>query len=151
MSEWVKAKAFFLKIADQITKFIWQDIIYCYELFQRLIINREDKNIKEIIRLLNKMKIQKIQVLAYNFKVNEMIERGYGSIKNALSKMKEKWIVNLPAVLFANRIITNASTSYMPFYLVYGRELIFLVETCYPIWRSLFIEEIENRSKLIQL
>ena len=151
MSEWVKAKAFFLKIADQITKFIWQDIIYCYELFQRLIINREDKNIKEIIRLLNKMKIQKIQVLAYNLKANGIIEKGYEPIKNALSKMEGKWIINLPAILFANRITTNASTGYMPFYLVYGRELILLVKTCYPTWKSLFTKEIKNRSKLIQL
>ncbi|MAD87545.1 MAG: hypothetical protein CL912_31695 [Deltaproteobacteria bacterium] len=65
--------------------------------------------------------------------------------------MEGKWIVNLPAVLFADQIIINAFISYMPFYLVYGRELILLVETCYPTWKSLFTEEIENRSKLIQL
>ena len=97
------------------------------------------------------MEIQRIQVLAYNPKANGIIERSHGPIKNALSKIEGKWTVNLPAVLFANRITTNASTSYMPFYLVYGRELIFLVETRYPTWRSLFTEEIENRSKLIQL
>ena len=35
-------------------------------------------------------------------------------------------------LLFADQIIINAFISYMPFYLVYGRELILLVETCYP-------------------
>ena len=97
------------------------------------------------------MEIQRIQILAYNPKANEIIEKSYGPIKNALSKMKEKWIINLPAILFTDRIITNASTSYMPFYLVYRRKLILLVETCYLIWKSLFIKEIENRNKLIQL
>ena len=45
---------------------------------------------KEVIWLLNKMEIQRIQVLAYNLKANEIIKRSYGPIKNALSKMKEK-------------------------------------------------------------
>ena len=86
---------------------------------------------KKVIRLLNKIEIQRIQILAYNPKANGMIERSYGLIKNALSKMEGKWIVNLPAVLFANRITINTFTSYMPFYLVYGRELIFFVEIRY--------------------
>jgi len=33
MSGWVKARALSLKIADQIAKFIWQDIICRYEFF----------------------------------------------------------------------------------------------------------------------
>ena len=57
---------------------------------------------KEIIRLLNKMEIQKIQVLTYNPKANGMIKKSHGPIKNALSKMEEKWIINFPAILFAN-------------------------------------------------
>jgi len=77
------------------------------------------------------MEIQKIQVLAYNLKANGIIKKGYGLIKNALSKIKRKWIINFPAILFTNRIIINASTSYIPFYLIYGRKLIFLIETCY--------------------
>ena len=57
---------------------------------------------KEIIWLLNKMEIQRIQVLAYNPKVNGIIKRSYEPIKNALSKMKGKRIVNFSAILFAN-------------------------------------------------
>ena len=106
---------------------------------------------KEVIWLLNKMEIQRIQVLAYNFKANGIIEKGYGLIKNAFSKMEGKWIVNFSVVLFADWITINVFTSYMPFYLVYRRKLILLVETCYLIWKSLFIKEIENRNKLIQL
>ena len=97
------------------------------------------------------MEIQRIQILAYNLKANGMIEKSYGPIKNALSKIEEKWIVNLLAILFADRITRNAFTSYMPFYLVYRRKPILLMETCYLTWKSLFIKKIENRSKLIQL
>ena len=151
MSGWVEARALSSKTADQVAKFIWQDIICRHGLFWRLVVDGGGENMKEVIRLLNKMEIQRIQVSAYNPKANGMIERGHGPIKNALSKMEGKWTVNLPAVLFADRTTTNASTGYMPFYLVYGREPILPVETRYPTWRSLFTEEIENRSKLIQL
>ena len=57
---------------------------------------------KKVIRLLNKMEIQRIQVLAYNLKANGMIKKSYGPIKNALSKIEGKWIINLLMVLFAN-------------------------------------------------
>ena len=48
------------------------------------------------------MEIQRIQILTYNLKTNRMIKKGYKPIKNALSKMKRKWIVNFPAILFAD-------------------------------------------------
>jgi len=57
---------------------------------------------KKVIRLLNKMEIQKIQILAYNPKANGIIKKSYGPIKNALLKMKGKWIINLLAILFAD-------------------------------------------------
>ena len=63
---------------------------------------QRDENIKDVIQLLNKIKIQKIQVLAYNLKANGMIKKSYGPIKNALSKIEGKWIINLLMVLFAN-------------------------------------------------
>ena len=77
------------------------------------------------------MEIQRIQVLAYNPKVNGIIKRSYEPIKNALSKIKGKWIVNLPVVLFADQIITNASTNYMPFYWL----PVFLVEQLHSDWK----------------
>ena len=49
ISGWVEAKALFLKTANQVAKFIWQNIIYCYELFWRLVINEGGENIKEVI------------------------------------------------------------------------------------------------------
>jgi len=45
---------------------------------------------KEVIWLLNKMEIQRIQILTYNLKANRIIKKDHGPIKNALSKMKKK-------------------------------------------------------------
>ena len=84
MNEQIEIKVLSLKIADQVVKFIQQDIIYCYEFFWKLVINEGNENIKEVIQLLNKMEIQRIQILAYNPKANEIIEKSYGPIKNAL-------------------------------------------------------------------
>ena len=42
----------------------------------------------EVLRLLNKIEVKRIKILAYNAKANEIIKRGYGLIKNALLKIK---------------------------------------------------------------
>jgi hypothetical protein len=151
MSGWVEARALSHKTAVAVASFIWEDIICRHGLFWRLVVDGGKENIGEVIQLLNKMEIQRVQVSAYNPRANGMAERGHGPIKNALSKMGNRWIENLPAVLFADRTTVHGPTGFTPFYMVYGREPILPVETQYPTWRSLFTEEVTDRSKLLQL
>jgi hypothetical protein len=151
MSGWVEARALSHKTAAAVASFIWEDIICRHGLFWRLVVDGGKENIGEVIQLLNKMEIQRVQVSAYNPRANGMAERGHGPIKNALSKMGNRWIENLPAVLFADRTTVHGPTGFTPFYMVYGREPILPVETQYPTWRSLFTEEVTDRSKLLQL
>ena len=80
-----------------------------------------------------------------------MIERGHRPLKDALSKLGNDWVKNLTAVLFADRTTVHGPTGYTPFYMVYGREPILPVESRFPTWRTLFTEEITDRSKLIEL
>ena len=49
ISRWVEARALSSKTADQVAKFIWQDIIYCYELFWKLVVDGGGENMKEVI------------------------------------------------------------------------------------------------------
>ncbi len=50
-------------------------------------------------------------------------------MKDALSKLGHDWVGNLPAVLFVERTTVYGPTGYTPFYMVYGREPILLVES----------------------
>lgn len=80
-----------------------------------------------------------------------MIERGHRPLKNALSKLGSDWPTNLTTVLFTDRTMVYGPTGYTPFYMVYRQEPILPIESRFPIWRTLFIEEITDRSKLIEI
>jgi hypothetical protein len=80
-----------------------------------------------------------------------MIKRGHRPLKDALSKLGDDWVTNLAVVLFADRTIVYGPTGYTPFYIVYGREPILLVELRFLTWRTIFTEEITDRSKLLEL
>jgi hypothetical protein len=70
-----------------------------------------------------------------------MIERGYKPVINALAKMIKggigKWVRNLHAVLWINRIIIRKNTGYTPFYLNIDMEAILLIKLNIPIWKIL--------------
>ena len=83
----------------------------------------------EVIKLLNKWGVDRIQVSAYHAQANGMIERGHQPLKDALSKLGANWVGNLPAVLFADRTTVHGPTGYTPFYMVYRQEPILLVKS----------------------
>jgi hypothetical protein len=66
-----------------------------------------------------------------------MIERGYKPVINVLAKMTKsgigKWVRNLYAVLWADKIIIRKSTGYTPFYLNISMEAILLIKFDIPI------------------
>jgi hypothetical protein len=68
-----------------------------------------------------------------------MIERGYKSFINALSKMTNErlknWVNNLFAVLWADRFIIKRSIRHIPFYLFYDKESVLFIKLKVPIWR----------------
>jgi hypothetical protein len=47
--------------------------------------------------------------------------------------------------------MVHGPTRYTPFYIVYRREPILLVEIRFLTWRTIFIEEVTDRSKLLKL
>jgi hypothetical protein len=70
-----------------------------------------------------------------------MIERGHKSVINVLAKITKdgigKWIRNLHAVFWVDRIIIRKNTGYISFYLNIGMKAILLIKFDIPIWRIL--------------
>jgi hypothetical protein len=151
MSGWVEARAVANKEAKTVALFIWEDIICRHGVFWRMIVDGGGEFKSEVIDLLNKWGVDRIQVSAYHAPANGMIERGHQPLKNALSKLGDDWVINLAAVLFADRTTVHGPTGYTPFYMVYGREPILPVESRFPTWRTIFTEEVTDRSKLLEL
>jgi hypothetical protein len=81
--------------------------------------------------------IKRVIISPYNAKANGMIKRDYKSIINALAKMTKggisKWVRNLHAILWADRIIIRKSTGYILFYLNIDMEAILLIKFNIPI------------------
>jgi hypothetical protein len=76
--------------------------------------------------------IKRVVISLYNAKANGIIERDHKFIVDILAKMiKEgisKWIRNLHAVFWANKIIIRKSIGYISFCLNIGMEAILLIE-----------------------
>jgi hypothetical protein len=102
-SGWVEAKAFFIAVSETVSKFLWEDVICRYSMFDKLIVDWGPENKGLVEGLVKKFGINRIITSAYHPEVNGMIERGYQSTANGLAKMTEgglgKWVDNLPAVL----------------------------------------------------
>ena len=102
ISSQVEARVVLNKEAYTITLFIQEDIICRHRIFQRMLINSSSKFKKEVIKLLNKQRIDRIQVSTYYTQVNRMIKRGYQPLKDTLSKLGANQVSNLLAVLFVD-------------------------------------------------
>ena len=63
-------------------------------MFEKLIINNDSKNKKQIKKLTIKFKIKKIVVLKYHFQTNDIIEKNHKLIVNALIKIINEKILN---------------------------------------------------------
>ena len=52
-------------------------------------------------------------------------------IFNRLNKFGERWVTELPVVLWSLRTTPSRATGYMPFFMVYGSEAILLTDLDY--------------------
>ena len=152
LSGWPEAKALAKANAEEIAKFLWEDIVCRHGIFGRLVVDGGSENHGIAEAFAKKYGIERVQISAYNSKANGMVERGHRSIANALSKMtggKRRWRRHLHAVLLADRTSIHGPTGVTPFSLIYGREAILPVETRYPVWRLLEWENIETGEELL--
>jgi CRISPR/Cas system-associated endoribonuclease Cas2 len=97
-----------------------------------MVLNRGGEFKGEVIDLLNRWGVNRIQIFVYYAPVNRIIKRGHGPLKDALSKLGDDWVINLVVVLFTDQTTVYRPTRYTPFYIVYGREPILLVESRFP-------------------
>jgi regulatory protein YycH of two-component signal transduction system YycFG len=119
-------------ISKIIAKFLWEDIIYRHGIFRRLIIDGDPENKDLIVQFVTDYNIKRVVISPYNTKINKIIKKDHKSIVNALAKMTKggigKWVRNLYAVLWVDRIIVRKNTGYTLFYLNIGMEAILLIK-----------------------
>ncbi len=77
MSSQLEARAVSNKEAYTVALFIQKDIICQYRIFWRMVVDSGGEFKGEVVELLNKQGIDRVQVSTYHIPTNRMIERGH--------------------------------------------------------------------------
>lgn len=73
-----------------VANFLWDDMICWYGCFSKLVIDEGSENKEAVEELIQRYRIKRVVVSAYDLQINGMIERGHELIVNTLSKMSDK-------------------------------------------------------------
>jgi len=154
LSGWVEAHALKENTAQNVAKFLYEEVICRHGCPGRIVIDGGSENKSVAAALLANYRVQRTVVSAYHPQSNGLVERGHDPIINSLSKYcsKEptKWPQYLPLVLWADRVSIRHSTGYSAFELVYGRDCLLPIDFSPASWSVVDWEgEIKSREDLL--
>lgn len=143
LTKWVESFATPDIQATTIARFLFDEIICRHSTPKSLHSDRGSNFLSNIVKELCKLlQISKTFTSSFHPSGNGLVERSNATIARALSMFVDKnhkdWDVYLPAVMFAFRATPNTeTTSFSPFYLVYGREPIFPLDRQFTLSQDL--------------
>ena len=136
-SKWSEAKATKDKSAPTVAQFIY-DII-CHHGCVKIHINDQGKEfVNEVSKNLHEMTGTEQRVTsAYHPQSNGLCERQSRTIKDSFVKVLEEkpkeWPSIIEGTLFARRVSVHYSTKYSPFFLMYNRHPVLLIDIKYDL------------------
>ena len=140
--------------SEVVADFLWEEIVYRYGVFGRLVIDGGPENIGVAKVFIAKYSIKRVQISVYNSKANRGIKYSYRSIREALTRISrggKRQRRHLPVVLLVERISIYGLTRVTPFSLIYGREVILPYETRFLVQRLLDQTKIKTREELLEV
>ncbi|KAL5573386.1 hypothetical protein UlMin_022983 [Ulmus minor] len=155
LEEWVEAEAL-AKITEQnVTAFIWKNIVCRFGVPCELVSDHRTQFKNEKFQsICNRLGIKKVFSSPAHPKSNGQVEAVNKTIKQTLKKKLEKskgaWVDELPLVLWSYRTSFQATTGETPFSLAYGVEAVIPVEISLPTFRIGNFNE-ENNDVLLAL
>ena len=126
-SDWLEAKPTKSADSQNVAPFIFEWIIR-FGLMGQLICDNGPKNKGLTQELIRRYCIKNVGIASYYSQANGLVERGHQPVLNALSKLGQKWLKNLPLVVWANCITTRASIGFAPYKLVFGQDCVLPIE-----------------------
>ena len=123
-TKWVEAKALKEATANEVTEFLWEDIICRHGCPKKIISDRGTHfNNKLMEKLTERCGINHRLSTPYHPETNGLVERFNRTLCESLAKLGgQDWDRNIPSVLFAYRTKKHKSSNMQPFYITYGRE-----------------------------
>jgi hypothetical protein len=123
-TKWPEARALSNATAENVAKFIYEDII-CRHGVPKILLSDQGSHFKNkvIDELCNKFQIKHRFSSPYHPQTNGLVERFNKTLCTTLAKMEDilNWDRYISSALFAYRTTIHSTTRYTPFYLNYGR------------------------------
>ena len=155
LTEWMKTCILFNLKTKIVAKFLWKNIICCFECFESIVINESFKNKIVTKELLNRYRIQIKLISIYHAFINEMIKREHQSLINLLSKLIENkiewWFQHFHTMLWTDRIMIRDFIDVISFRFLYKHDTILLIEMKYSIWHIINWNKIRNIEDLLAM
>ena len=132
LSKWPEAKAMKTCTAENVVKYLYEDIICRYGCPKIIISDRGSHfNNKLVEQLCDKFKIRHRMSSPYHPQTNGLVERFNKTLCEMLAKVSEQenqWDQHINEVLFAYRTRKHSTTQQTPYFLVYGKEPILPID-----------------------
>jgi Integrase zinc binding domain/Integrase core domain len=125
LTKWPEAKALKEATAEEVSKFIYEEIICQHGCPARILSDRGSHFNNRIIELLSeRFQIKHHFSTPYHPQTNGLVERFNRTLCESLAKLKDEtneWDLYIAPALFAYRTSKHSITKIEPFFLVYGR------------------------------
>ena len=146
LSKWVEAEAFTSVKDKDVVQFVWKNIIFQFEISRLIVIDNGPQFDSKVYRnFCNEMKIKNLYSTLRYPQSNGQEESSNKTLLTALKKclhsVKEKWVDELPGLLWAYRTTRRKPTGMSPFALTYGMQAIIPIEIGMPTLRTKIPEE----------
>ena len=144
-TKWVEAKPLVHITADDVRKFLWEDIICRFGIPHTIVTDNGKQFVAEQIEALcRSFGIRHHLAAPYHPEANGQAEATnktlINTIKKRLKQSKGKWVEELPAVLWAYRTTPKHSTGLSPFHLAFGTEVVLPTKIMIPTSRTLAVD-----------
>src|SRR6266513_4056181 len=132
LTKWPEAKAMKEATAENVIEFIYKRIICRHGCPKTILSDRGTHFRNKLVDgLCEKFRIKHKLSLPYHPQTNGLVERFNRTLCESLAKVlgkEDEWDEHIESVLFAYRTIRHNTTRKTPFFMVYGREAILLIE-----------------------
>ena len=148
LSGWLEAKPIKHADSQSVVPFMF-DWNTRFGLMGQLICDNGHKNKGLTHELIKRYRIKNVCIALYHSQANGLVERGHLPVLNALSKLGQKWVKNLPLVVWADSITTRASIDFAPSKLVFGQDCILPIELRAASWAIIAWEKVRTQEYLL--
>jgi hypothetical protein len=137
LTKWPEARAVPDATAETVATFLYEEVVTRHGAPKEILSDRGKSFVnKAIAHLCSKWSIQHVLASAYHPQTNGLVERYNKTLAKTLAKLIDRqpreWDEMVPAAVFAYRTSRQETTQQTPFYLMYGREAVYPIETMIP-------------------